>query len=203
MFCYQCEQTFKGTGCTIQGICGKQPDVAALQDLLLYILMELSQIALEARKAGINDEKVNVFTIKAAFATLTNVDFDPDRFFKLVNEAVFLYENLKAKIRNNGEYEDFKDTLADLIPSPDIEGMVKQGEKVGIKTYPADNPDILLRTDLTLDDWLGLTLRCGEAALKAMELLDAGNAKTYGHPAGTFSACFYDTEYPCNTGQII
>mgnify|MGYP000497104993 CR=1 FL=1 len=39
MFCYQCEQTAKGTGCTVQGVCGKQPDVAALQDLLLYVLM--------------------------------------------------------------------------------------------------------------------------------------------------------------------
>jgi len=226
MFCYQCEQTFKGTGCTIQGVCGKQPDVAALQDLLLYVLMGLSQVALEARKVGINDEKVNVFIIQAAFATLTNVDFDPDRFFNLVHEAVFLHEKLKAKVRNNSKYDDFNDALVNFIPSPDIEGMVKQGEKVGIKTYPADNPDILslkhtvlygikgvsayadhayilgeeedsvyafvqeglaaiLRTDLTLDDWLRLTLRCGEAALKAMEILDAGNTKTYGHPVPT------------------
>jgi hydroxylamine reductase len=52
MFCYQCEQTAKGTGCTIQGVCGKQPDVAALQDLLLYTLMGLSQVAVEGRKRG-------------------------------------------------------------------------------------------------------------------------------------------------------
>jgi hydroxylamine reductase len=51
MFCYQCEQTAKGTGCTIQGVCGKQPEVAALQDLLLYSLMGLSQVAVEGRKA--------------------------------------------------------------------------------------------------------------------------------------------------------
>ncbi|MBU1344286.1 MAG: hypothetical protein KKE44_08570 [Proteobacteria bacterium] len=44
MFCYQCEQTFKGTGCTIQGVCGKQPDVTSLQDLLLHVLMGLSGI---------------------------------------------------------------------------------------------------------------------------------------------------------------
>ncbi len=85
MFCYQCEQTFKGTGCTIQGVCGKQPDVAALQDLLLYTLMGLSQVALDARKEKIIDDKIGVFTVQAAFSTLTNVDFDPDRFFKLTN----------------------------------------------------------------------------------------------------------------------
>ena len=47
MFCYQCEQTANGTGCTIQGVCGKKPEVAALQDLLLYTLMGLSQVAVE------------------------------------------------------------------------------------------------------------------------------------------------------------
>ena len=85
MFCYQCEQTAKGTGCTIQGVCGKLPEVAALQDLLLYTLMGLSQVAVEGRKAGVSDREVNVFTVQAAFATLTNVDFDPDRFVALIN----------------------------------------------------------------------------------------------------------------------
>ena len=79
MFCYQCEQTAKGTGCTIQGVCGKQPEVAALQDLLLYSLMGLSQVAVEGRKHGVTDGDVNVFTVQAAFSTLTNVDFDVDR----------------------------------------------------------------------------------------------------------------------------
>ena len=80
MFCYQCEQTAKGTGCTVQGVCGKKPEVAALQDLLLYTLMGLSQVAQAGRKAGVADQDINIFTVKAAFSTLTNVDFDPDRF---------------------------------------------------------------------------------------------------------------------------
>ena len=84
MFCYQCEQTAKGTGCTVLGVCGKQPDVAALQDLLIYALMGLSQVAVEGRKVGISDGDVNVFTVKAAFSTLTNVDFDPARFAALI-----------------------------------------------------------------------------------------------------------------------
>ena len=76
MFCYQCEQTAKGTGCTVQGVCGKHPEVAALQDLLLYTLMGLSQVAIEGRKLGVTDADINVFTVQAAFSTLTNVDFD-------------------------------------------------------------------------------------------------------------------------------
>jgi hydroxylamine reductase len=87
MFCYQCEQTAKGTGCTVQGVCGKKPEVAALQDLLLYTLMGLSQVAQAGRKVGVTDQDINVFTVRAAFSTLTNVDFDPDRFLTLIHEA--------------------------------------------------------------------------------------------------------------------
>ena len=226
MFCYQCEQTFKGTGCTIQGVCGKQPDVAALQDLLLYTLMGLSQVALDARKQNIIDEKTGVFTVQAAFSTLTNVDFDPERFSQLIHEAVSLREDLKARIKDSGKSVDYLEGATCFTPGANLEELVKQGEMVGIKTYPADNPDILSlkhtvlygikgvsayadhayilgkmddsvfayvheglaaiqRTDLALEDWLGLTLKCGEAALKAMELLDAGNTGIYGHPVPT------------------
>jgi len=226
MFCYQCEQTFKGTGCTVQGVCGKQPDVAALQDLLIYSLMGLSQVALDARKKNIIEERIGVFTVQAAFSTLTNVEFDPDRIYKLINEAVSLREALKVRIKNSGGAVDYPEGAATLIPGTNLDEMVKQGESVGIKTYPADNPDILSlkhtvlygikgvsayadhayilgkqddsvfayvhegltaiqRTDLSLEDWLGLTLKCGEIALKTMELLDAGNTETYGHPVPT------------------
>ena len=101
MFCYQCEQTAKGTGCTIQGVCGKQPEVAALQDLLLYSLMGLSQAAVEGRKVGVSDNDVNVFTVKAAFSTLTNVDFDQDRFVELINQAVTKLSNYNADYLNH------------------------------------------------------------------------------------------------------
>ena len=100
MFCYQCEQTAKGTGCTVQGVCGKLPEVAALQDLLLFSLMGLSQVAVEGRKVGVTDRDVNVFTVQAAFSTLTNVDFDPDRFQKLIHQAAEKREQLKEKVKN-------------------------------------------------------------------------------------------------------
>ena len=85
MFCYQCEQTAKGEGCTAWGVCGKDPTVATLQDLLIYALKGLSQIAVEGRKVGIKDREVNHFTCKALFSTLTNVNFDPDRFVEWIN----------------------------------------------------------------------------------------------------------------------
>ncbi|MFZ3047217.1 MAG: hydroxylamine reductase [Desulfatirhabdiaceae bacterium] len=226
MFCYQCEQTAKGTGCTVQGVCGKQPEVAALQDLLLYTLMGLSQVATEGRKVGVVDRETNVFTVKAAFSTLTNVDFDPDRFAKLIGETVKLRDQLKDKVRAAGGNIGFSDGPATFGPSSTLEGLIQQGASVGLKSYPGDNPDILSLkhtvlfgikgvsayadhalilgkqddkvfsyiheamaaiqgNDLGLDDWVKLTLRCGETALLAMELLDAGNTETYGHPVPT------------------
>jgi hydroxylamine reductase len=95
MFCYQCEQTAKGTGCDVLGVCGKKPEVADLQDLLLYSLMGLSQVVLEGIRFGIQDRQYGVFTVKAAFSTLTNVDFDPQRFVDLIQQAVALREELK------------------------------------------------------------------------------------------------------------
>ena len=80
MFCYQCEQTAKGTGCAIFGVCGKDPNTATLQDLLVYALKDVSRYANRARQLGSTDKTVNVFTVKALFSTLTNVNFDPARF---------------------------------------------------------------------------------------------------------------------------
>jgi hydroxylamine reductase len=226
MFCYQCEQTAKGTGCTVLGVCGKQPEVAALQDLLLYTLMGLSQVAVEGRKVGVSDPDVNVFTVQAAFSTLTNVDFDPERFVSLITQAAEKRERLKAKVKAAGGKADFREGAAALAPKPALDQLLEQAEAVGLKSYPAANADILSlkhtvlfgikgvsayadhaqilgqedesvyafvheglaaiqRDDLGLEDWIGLTLRCGEAAVKAMGLLDAGNTSVYGHPVPT------------------
>ena len=65
MFCYQCEQTAKGQGCTVMGVCGKTPEVANLQDLLVYKLRELSQPAVLANNAGMRNEQIDVYSRSA------------------------------------------------------------------------------------------------------------------------------------------
>src|SRR4030043_2385173 len=99
MFCYQCEQTAKGEGCTKVGVCGKESDVAGLQDLLSYALKGLSLYAVEGRKVGVVDPEVNDFTCKAVFSTMTNVNFDSDRFGQLIQRCVALREALKEKVK--------------------------------------------------------------------------------------------------------
>ena len=142
MFCYQCEQTAKGEGCTKIGVCGKQPEVAALQDLLIYALRGLSQVALEGRKVGVNDREVNVFICEATFSTLTNVDFDPDRFVEFIKKTVELREALKDKIKAAGGQVDFTEGPAVLKPESTLEGMIRQGEGVGIQSDPSIDKDI-------------------------------------------------------------
>ncbi len=226
MFCYQCEQTAKGEGCVKIGVCGKQPDVAALQDLLTHTLKGLALYAVEGRKVGVIDREANVFTCEAMFSTLTNVNFDPADLMNFLKRAVALRDGLKAKVKAAGGKTEFADDAANFQLASTLEGMVAQGEKVGVKPDPSVNADILslqhtvlfglrgvcayadhaqilgqeddavyayvhealaamMKKDLDLNAWVGLTLKCGEVNLRAMELLDAGNTGTYGHPVPT------------------
>ncbi len=96
MMCYQCEQTAKGTGCTTFGVCGKDPETAALQDLLVYAVKDVARYAHRAGQLGARDREVDVFVVKALFSTLTNVNFDPARFQAYLREAA----QVKAKAKS-------------------------------------------------------------------------------------------------------
>jgi hydroxylamine reductase len=143
MFCYQCEQTAKGEGCTVLGVCGKNAEVAALQDLLIYSLQGLSLVAVAGRKVGVSDREANVFTCEAAFSTLTNVDFDPERLVKLIRQSVEVRERLQEKVRQAGGKVDFGAGPAALKPEATKEGLLQQAEAAAIKNYPAADADIL------------------------------------------------------------
>jgi len=92
MFCNQCEQAANGTGCNISGVCGKKPEVATLQDHLIY---GLKSLALYADKLG-RDQEIDRFTIEGLFTTVTNVDFDPAVIGQLIQRCYQLKEKAKA-----------------------------------------------------------------------------------------------------------
>lgn len=226
MFCNQCEQTAKGAGCEKIGVCGKQPDVAVIQDLLTYALQGLCLVANEGRKVGVIDSDADRYTAEAIFACLTNVDFDPARFETWVTKTVELRESLKQKVQAAGGNVDFDSPAATFTPAATLEDMEKQGEELDFINALDDNEDLrslkqialygirglaaytdhaailgrqdndvysyihetmaaLTRKDLGLNDLVAAALKCGEVNLKAMELLDAGNTGTYGHPTPT------------------
>ena len=222
MFCNQCEQTAKGIACTVNGVCGKDAGTAAMQDLLIHALVGLSLYAVAARKKGITDPEINLFTVKAVFSTLTNVDFDAENFVGRIRQAVDYREQLASKL----ETVKFDHPAATFTPADSLEGMIEQGTKVSLDADKEINADIqslqqillygikgvsayadhaaiigqeddkvyafvhealaaLTRKDMSADDLLALVLKCGEINLRAMELLDAANTGTYGHPVPT------------------
>ena len=133
MFCYQCEQTAKGQGCTVAGVCGKTAEVATLQDLLVYKLRELSQLVIQAEKAGFKDEKTSVFTAEALFVTLTNVNFDPEAIVAYIRKAAELHDQLHKQLQLKVVYLPLENT---------IEGLVAQGKQYGIKADTTIDPDL-------------------------------------------------------------
>ncbi|NRB42662.1 MAG: hypothetical protein HRU20_30040 [Pseudomonadales bacterium] len=105
MFCIQCEQTLnndKFTGCQLsKGICGKESDTADLQDILIYMLQGISQYAHRARELGAAaDNAIDRFIPEAFFTTLTNVNFDENRFLELIPQALTLRNKAKAMYEN-------------------------------------------------------------------------------------------------------
>ena len=101
MFCYQCEQTAGGKGCTKIGVCGKTPEIAALQDLLIYQVKGISCYANELIKKGEKiDKEIVSFVENALFTTLTNVNFDADVHEKMLRQSQEIKQNLRSKVQN-------------------------------------------------------------------------------------------------------
>lgn len=102
MFCYQCQETAKGTGCTVCGVCGKTSDVANLQDLLLFILKGIAHYRVQLRALDAVDHSADRFILDGLFMTITNANFDKQRFVEKIKEAIKLREQLKQAFLDKG-----------------------------------------------------------------------------------------------------
>jgi len=232
MFCYQCEQTAKGTGCTVQGVCGKDAETAALQDLLVYAVKDISRYAHRACQLGKHDRDIDIFMVKALFSTLTNVNFDPARFRQFLQRAVEMKKKAQKLYEDAAEKAGKKpEQLRCSVPwwevTDDLDELINNGRSVGVQSRIAelgqdiaglgelimyglkgaaayvDHAQILGKEDTDLygffhrtldyltqnptdaDELLKTALDCGQANLRAMELLDAANTAAYGHPEPT------------------
>ena len=168
MFCNQCEQTGKD-GCTKIGVCGKKPEVAALQDLLTYAVRGLSHFAVAGRAVGVNDADINQFSSKALFSTLTNVNFDPTSLETLIREAADKRELLKGKITSAGGNILFDDPATTFQPANDIAGLVKQGEEVGLPVDWDRDQDVVSLQETTLYGIRGVAAYADHAAILGQE----------------------------------
>jgi hydroxylamine reductase len=149
MFCYQCSQTARGTGCTIKGVCGKEPTVARLQDNLLFAIKGICAYLYHARELGYSDEEVDAFLEKSFFSTLTNVNFDAANFVELALEAGQM--NIKTmQLLKKAHIETYGEPVPTEVPVGAVKGpgivvtghslknledLLKQTEGKGINVY--------------------------------------------------------------------
>jgi len=103
MFCFQCQEAAKGTGCTVKGVCGKTDDVANMQDLLLFVLKGISIYTKAARENNVEyDKKINKFIFDGLFATITNANFDKKIFIERVREGLEIRNSVRLALKNAG-----------------------------------------------------------------------------------------------------
>jgi len=103
MFCFQCQETAKGTGCTVKGVCGKTDDVANMQDLLLFVLKGISIYTKAAREHDVEyDKKINKFLFDGLFATITNANFNKNVFIEKVREGLDIRNKVRLALKNAG-----------------------------------------------------------------------------------------------------
>jgi len=190
MFCFQCEQTAGGKGCTVVGVCGKKPEVANAHDELTGALVGLARAA-ERGTTPQADELI----MQGLFATITNVNFDGDR----IRELTTLVRQEKDRLGGAADLDpstlwqgetDIVSLLSTLLFG--LRGMAayawhayvlgKKNEEVTAWFYKGLRA---LGTEHTVEEWLALLMEFGQINLKCMALLDEANTSTFGHPVPT------------------
>jgi len=212
MFCYQCQETLKNQGCTVNGICGKKGDTANLQDLLVYVVKGISVVA---EKAGTVDKEVGHYVAKGLFTTVTNVSFDDDRLIEIIKQGLVLRDKIKDKYNIAGDLHDCviweawtkdeflkkAETIGVLAAENEdirslrelliygLKGIAAYTEHAAVLGFEDQSVfDYLIEgmasttKDLGIDEMVAKVLKSGEAAVKAMAILDKANTETYGNP---------------------
>jgi len=175
MFCRQCEQTAQGTGCTVQGVCGKTSDTAILQDLLIYALKGIAIYGNMARELAVRDKEVDLFVKEGLFMTVTNVNFDPERLTQYLDRAYEIKEKIKrlflqAYKKHHGK--DFTGKLpapADWKPADGTAGLVEQGKQVGVHAWPAKDEDARSLQELLMYGLKGMAAYADHASVLGLE----------------------------------
>ena len=171
MFCRQCEQTAQGSGCTMQGVCGKDATTATLQDLLIYAMKGIAIYGNMARELGVKDKEADLFLKEGLFTTVTNVDFDPGRLKQFLTRAYEIKEKMKGlflreyKKKNSKDFATRLPAATDWKPANTIEGLVDQGKQAGVISWPALDEDSRSLQELLLYGLKGMAAYACHAAV--------------------------------------
>lgn len=201
MFCYQCQEAAKNEGCSVRGVCGKEPVTSDLQDTLIKLIKECAWFARRTGGWKTVQPDLGLFTVRALFATITNANFDDDRFNELIGEAERRRKAL-ARAAGSAALAEAPEVHAEILSEKEedvrsLRELAIYGLK-GIAAY-TDHAAVLGLEDAGLyEDILSilagtaeerdpekltaLVMTTGETAVKAMELLDRANTGAYGNP---------------------
>ena len=212
MFCNQCEEAAKGTGCTIKGVCGKDDEIAAYQDVLVFLCKGIAVRNLAAMAKGKGSPDAGLFIAEALFSTLTNVNFDKQRFADQIACAIAIRDALPptggaepdaCTWKPNGESDILnKAPSVGLLATPNedvrsLRATLLYGLK-GVAAYYT-HIEVLGKTDagietflqkglasmvkdLTVPEMVALVLECGSVGVTTLALLDEANTSSYGTP---------------------
>jgi len=163
MFCFHCQETTNNLNCAIRGVCGKSPEVAVLQDMLVYALKGVSIYAVKARELGYSEPATDLFVVQALFATLSNVNFDEARFVELIHDAFARRDALRQQFY--ARYEErtgvpFTQPLPEAATwyylTGDQAELLAKGATVGVMAEPALNEDLRSLRELLIYGLKGL-----------------------------------------------
>ena len=132
MFCNQCQETAKNTGCTINGVCGKKEETANLQDLLVFACQGLAFVTLEARKQGMDTNVESKHITNCLFMTITNANFDDQAIIQAIRDSLSYRDNLKKTVKVNSSHGSVDWTA---VSTPEF---YEKAKLVGTMTYAAD-----------------------------------------------------------------
>ena len=132
MFCYQCQETAGGKGCTVKGVCGKTEDVANLQDLLVYLMKGISKLTVRLREQGEEMPEVNKFITDGLFMTITNVNFDKQRFIRKIEESFLIREKVWNRLIEKGDKDIPNDCDCLTWKAETLEEMEEKAKQVGV-----------------------------------------------------------------------
>jgi hydroxylamine reductase len=215
MFCNQCEETAKGTGCTIKGVCGKEEETAGLQDVLVYLCKGIAERNTAALAKGTGDTTAAAFIAEALFATLTNTNFDNGRIRDLIANAVTIRNSLpkarpdepgactwvpendaviaakEQELAEDAQINDDVQSLRALLVFG-IKGLAAYYHHARVLGYTDETIELFIQKglastlhELPPSEMTALVLECGGVGVSTLALLDTAHTKSYGNPVIT------------------
>ena len=212
MFCYQCEETARGTGCTVKGVCGKEDQTAGLMDVLIYLCQGIAERNIAAEKIGKANKDAGLFIAEALFATLTNTNFDDARLRLLITQAIAIRDALPesgaaepdactwtpesdadiaakaAQIAEAASRNDDVHSLRALLLFG-LKGVAAYYHHAAVLGHTDTAVEMFMQKglastlhDLSAGEMTALVLECGGVGVTTLALLDAANTTSYGNP---------------------